>query len=111
MSHPVFSDFSAKLPEDLQKAFTNLIGLLGSSIPVASLHLDFAGSPESVKAEDADEASLKQLAESMVPRLLAQGTEKSRIADILCQIQPFKESTETSRKIINDIADREITND
>lgn len=111
LSHPVFSDFSAKLPEELQRTFTNLIGLLGSSIPVASLHLDFAGSPESVKAEDADEASLKQLAESMVPRLVAQGTEKSRIADILCQIPPFKESTEISRKIINDIADREITND
>lgn len=107
LAHPVFADFSGKLPEELQAEFASLIALIGSSVPVASLHSDFAGSPEEVKAEDADEQSLRQLAEAMIPRLLDQGTDGERIAEILCQVEPFKSASTVSRSVIGEILERE----
>ena len=107
LAHPVFADFSGKLPVELQAEFASLIALIGSSVPVASLHSDFAGSPEEVKAEDADEQSLRQLAEAMIPRLLDQGTDGERIAEILCQVEPFKSASTVSRSVIGEILDRE----
>src|SRR5690606_22055572 len=65
-AHPVFADFSARLPADMQNEFANIIGVLGSSVPIASLHADFAGCAEEVQADDADEAVLRQLARAMV---------------------------------------------
>lgn len=102
LAHPVFSDFSARLPVDLQADFTNVISLIGSSVPVASLHSDFAGAPEEVRAENADEPALRQLAEAMVPRLIEQGTARDRIVEILCQIEPFKSVASTAGDIIQD---------
>lgn len=110
LAHPVVADFSEKLPAELQAQFANLIGLIGSSIPVASLHSDFAGSPEEIRAEDADEQSLRQLAESMIPRLVEHGTDRERISDILCQIEPFKSAGGAARTIINEILDRKTGN-
>ena len=105
LTHPVFADFSEKLPENLQAEFANLIGLIGSSVPVASLHSDFAGSPEEVKAEDADEEALRQLAVAMIPRLIRQDIDRERIAEILCQIEPFKSTIGFSRDLIKEIID------
>lgn len=106
LSHPVFADFAARLPEELQAEFANLVGLIGSSVPVASLHSDFAGSPEEVRAEEADEQSLHQLADAMIPRLVEQGIERERIAEILCQIEPFKSAAAMAHGIINEKLDR-----
>lgn len=103
--HPVFADFSEKLTAKLQAEFANLIGLIGASLPVASLHSDFASSPEDVKAEDADEQSLRQLADAMIPRLAEQGIERQRIAEILCQIEPFKSASEVAKNMINEVLD------
>lgn len=106
LSHPIFSDFAARLPDELQAEFANLVGLIGSSVPVASLHSDFAGSPEEVRAEEADEQSLHQLADAMIPRLVEQGIERERIAEILCQIEPFKSAAAMAQGIINEKLDR-----
>lgn len=107
-AHPVFTDFAAKLRPELLDEFANLIGLVGSSVPVASLHSDFAGNPEDIRAEDADEQSLRQLAEAMIPRLVALGTSKGSISDILCQIDPFKSAGPAARTIIDEITEREM---
>lgn len=101
-AHPVFADFSARLPINLQADFANLIGLLGSSVPVASLHADFAGHPEEVKVDDAEDPAIMQLAQAMIPRLIEQGTDPDRIPDILHQIDPFRSSWKRSKPIIDE---------
>lgn len=100
VAHPVFADFSARLPEELQTDFANLVGLLGSSMPVAALHADFAGSPEDVHADVVEEPAMRQLAEAMVPRLLNQGINAERIVDILRQVEPFCSSWTVANRII-----------
>ena len=102
-AHPVFADFSARLPADLQADFANLIGLLGSTVPVASLHADFAGQAEEVKADEADEPAIIQIARAMIPRLLDQGIDPDRVPEILQQIEPFRSSWARSSAIVADI--------
>jgi hypothetical protein len=102
-AHPVFSDFSARLPSELQDDFANLIGLLGSTMPVASLHADFAGQAEEVKADDAEDPAMTQLAQAMIPRLIDQGIDSERIPEILQQIDPFRSSWSRAETIISSI--------
>ncbi|MFC0304015.1 ATP-binding protein [Rhizorhabdus histidinilytica] len=106
-AHPVFADFSARLPDELQADFANLIGLVGSSMPVAALHADFAGIPEEVLVDDVDEPALRQLAEAMIPRLLDQGITDDLIPTILKQIDPFNTNWPISEPIISDIIAKE----
>jgi hypothetical protein len=102
-AHPVFADFSARLPTDLQAEFATLIGLLGSTVPVASLHADFAGQPEEVRTDEAEGPAIIQLARAMIPRLLDQGTKADRIPEILQQIDPFRSSWTRAKPIIEEI--------
>lgn len=108
IAHPVFADFSARLPAELQAEFANVIGVLGSSIPVAALHADFAGSAEEVQVDTAEEPALRQLAEAMVPRLVEAGTDQDRIPDVLRQVEPFASNWKAALPIIEDIL-REVT--
>ena len=109
-AHPVFADFSARLPGELQGDFANLIGLLGSTMPVAALHSDFAGSPEEIRADDIDEQALRQIAEAMVPRLLAQKTDPDRIMEILKQVEPFTSTWAAAKPLIEQLIERENGN-
>lgn len=99
-THPVLSDFSARLPAELQASFANLVGLLGAAMPIASLHADFAGSAEEIRADETEEASLRQMADAMVPRLLDQGIDAERVADILRQVEPFNTNWVAGREAI-----------
>lgn len=108
IAHPVFADFSARLPADLQAEFANVIGVLGSSMPVAALHADFAGSAEEVQVDTAEEPALRQLAEAMVPRLVEAGTDQDRIPDVLRQVEPFASNWKAALPVIQDIL-REVT--
>lgn len=102
-AHPVFADFSARLPIDLQSDFANLIGLLGASVPVASLHADFAGNAEEVRADEAEDPAIEQLAQAMIPRLVELGTDPKRIEDMLHQIDPFRSGWDRAKPIIDKI--------
>jgi hypothetical protein len=110
IAHPVFADFSARLPADLQAEFANVVAVLGSSMPIAALHADFAGSAEDVQVDTAEEPALRQLAEAMVPRLVEAGTDADRIPDVLRQVEPFASSWKAALPIIQDVL-REVTSD
>ena len=102
-AHPVFADFSAQLPAELQPAFASLVGLIGSSVPIASLHSDFAGSAEDIVADEADIEAIRQMAEAMVPRLLAQDTDRERVLDILRQVDPFRSAWSAAQPVIENV--------
>jgi hypothetical protein len=106
VAHPVFADFSARLPDDLQAQFANVIGVLGSSMPVAALHADFAGSAEEVQVDLADESELQQVAEAMIPRLIEAGTDTTRIPDVLRQVEPFSSNWKVALPIIDNMLRR-----
>ncbi len=109
LAHPVFADFSARLPADMQDEFANIIGVLGSSVPIASLHADFAGCAEEVQADSADEAVLRQLAKAMVNALLDQGVERDEILDALHPVEMFRANWDAASDVIRQIIDDEGT--
>jgi hypothetical protein len=105
-AHPVLADFSARLTPELQNEFANIVGVLGSTVPIASLHADFAGSPEEVQADTADDAVLEQLARAMVRVMLDQGVSEEEILDALHPVELFKSNWTAAsaviRKVINE---------
>lgn len=104
-SHPVLADFSARLPTDLQNEFANVVGVLGSTMPVASLHADFAGCAEEVQADDADDAVLRQLAVAMVRKLREQGRNTEEILDALHPVEVFRKNWDAASAVIRSVAD------
>ena len=106
-AHPVFADFSARLPIDLQDEFANIIGVLGSSVPIASLHADFAGCAEEVQADEADEAVLRQLAKAMVGVFREQGLDTEQILETLHPIEMFRANWDTASSVIRQIISEE----
>lgn len=107
-SHPVFADFSARLPANMQNEFANIVGLLGSTIPIGSLHADFAGSAEQVQADDADEGILRQLAQAMVRVMQEQGKSIDEILDALHPVELFKTNWDAASAVIHQIANEGI---
>ncbi len=105
-SHPVLADFSARLPADLQNEFANIVGVLGSTVPIASLHADFAGSAEEVQADDPDDAVLRQLAGAMVRMLKEQGQTTDEILDRLHPIELFRTNWDAASAVIREIAEQ-----
>lgn len=104
-AHPVFADFSSRLPADLQNEFANVIGVLGSTVPIASLHADFAGCAEEVHADAADESVLRQLAKAMVGALLEQGLAADEILDALHPVEIFRSNWTTASAVIRQVID------
>jgi hypothetical protein len=102
-AHPVFADFSARLPAELQDEFANIVGVLGSTVPVASLHADFAGCAEEVQVDDADEAILRQLAKVMIPVLLEQGKNAEEILDHLHPVELFRSNWNAASAVIRQL--------
>lgn len=102
-AHPVFADFSARLPADMQNEFANIIGVLGSTVPIASLQADFAGCPEEIQADEADDAVLRQLARPMVELMLEQGRGGAEILDALHVVELFRSNWNVARTIIEQI--------
>jgi hypothetical protein len=110
-SHPVLADFSARLSADMQNEFANIVGVLGSTVPIASLHADFAGSAEDVQADEADEGVLRQLASAMVRMLREQGRSTEEILDSLHPIEIFRTNWQTASAIIRQITEEEYTHE
>lgn len=110
-AHPVFAEFSARLPTEMQNEFANIIGVLGSSVPIASLQADFAGCAEEVEADQVDEAVLRQLAKAMVGVLLEQGLGTDEIVDALHPFEMFRANWNTASAIIRKIISEEKTNE
>ena len=101
-AHPLLSDFSASLDPQQQAEFANLIGLLGSTMPVAALHADFSGSAEKVTTEVVDKEAARQMAAAIIPRLFEQGNDVARVEALVRQIDPFRDNwSETSSLVAN----------
>lgn len=102
-THPLIAAFSGKLSLVLQEEFATVVAAIGSTMPVASLHADFAGSPEDVRADDSDKTMLLQYARAVVPPLAQAGVSDEDILDQLHPIELFRNNWDLSQEIIRDV--------
>lgn len=94
--HPVLLDFAERLDPDLREAFMNCVRLVGSSLPVETLHSDMAGHAEKIRGASADEATVIQGVEAMFKRGLA----PRDVWTILRDVEPFASHGELVERII-----------
>ncbi len=91
IDHPVFKNFFEKLPADLKDGFTQCLRILGSGLPIETLHAELIGGAESVVADEVDEKDLSQMVHAMADVLSKNGIVGSALASSL-QSHPYLKS-------------------
>jgi len=101
--HPALSGFADSLPDEFRHGFWTCLKLVGSGLPMGSLHADMLGAAEDVHADEADFASLAVGAETAIKTLLGMGMTVSDAVDSLCANEPLHSHKEDVRKLAHDI--------
>ncbi len=86
--HPVFLAYAKQLPEHLSEGFERCVRLIGSGLPIDSLHAELVGNAEAVVADPVDEGDLEQMVLAMTDTLVASGVEFEILPDIM-KTYPF----------------------
>lgn len=102
LDHPVFRAYSSKLPDALVEGFEQCLRLVGSGLPIETLHAELVGNAESVSADSADDADLEQMVRAMADTLMSNGVSLEQLADTM-QSYPFlRENWVTASRILKD---------
>lgn len=94
--HPVFLDFADRLAPEMRQAFFNCVRLVGSSLPIETLHSDMAGNAENIRGAAADEETVVQGVEAMLKR----GIPPSDVRTMLRDVEPFASHRELVDRLI-----------
>jgi hypothetical protein len=105
VDHPAFAGFAASLPEELRRAFTNCIALVGASLPIETLHADMAGTAEQIVPDRVDEDTLVQAVQSTITMLLGARKDLKDIVAMMKDVDPFRSAWDDTQRIISNIID------
>lgn len=103
VEHPSISGFEESLPEEFRNGFRTCLKLLGSGLPMESLHADMLGGAEDVHADEADFASLSEGVETAIRALRGMGMTASDIVANLCSNEPLRSHKDAVRRLAEDI--------
>jgi len=109
VEHPSISGFEESLPIEFRSGFRTCMKLIGSGLPVESLHADMLGGAEDVFAEEADFASLSEGVETAIRTLRRTGMAMNDIVASLCSNEPLRRHREAVLILAQDIEDGELT--
>lgn len=107
--HPSITGFAESLPEEFRHGFKACISLLGSGLPVATLHADMLGGAESVESDETEFIELAEAAETAIRTLKESGMPNDEVLRILCSTEPFLKHKEAMRRLISDMEPGEIS--
>lgn len=100
LNHPVFSSYANHLPEDLRDGFYRCIRLVGSGLPIDTLHNELVGNPEAVVSAEAEIEDLRSLVYSLAETLLENGVKTDTIKDVM-QANPYlRDHWETTSELL-----------
>ncbi|HGG64436.1 MAG TPA: ATP-binding protein [Rhodobacteraceae bacterium] len=102
LDHPVFRAYSDKLPDELVEGFEQCLRLVGSGLPIETLHAELVGNAESVTADAAGEADIEQMVRAMAPALMSNGVSAEMLADTLQSLPFLRENWEAASQMLND---------
>lgn len=88
LDHPVFQAYRKQLPEEFVEGFEQCLRLVGSGLPIETLHAELVGNAEAVAADAADDADLDQMVRTMADTLIANGVSVLALTDTM-QSHPF----------------------
>ncbi len=96
--------FNSALPEHLRVDFAQVLHAIGAGLPMDSIFADLAGSPEQVKPESLDDATLQSFFAITWSVLLARGIGEAGIPEMLRAVEPFRSNWDRTETLIERIA-------
>lgn len=88
LEHPVFQTYAEQLPEDLREGFERCLRIVGSGLPIETLHAELVGNAEAVTADETSANDLEKLVYSLAVTLMENGVPSEALSDTL-QSNPF----------------------
>lgn len=88
VEHPVFRTYAEQLPEALREGFERCLRIVGSGLPIETLHAELVGNAEAVTADETSSTDLKELVYSLAVTLMENGVSSEALSDTL-QSNPF----------------------
>ena len=101
--HPVFQEFALRLPDDLRGDFSNILELIGSTLPMETLFADLGGDPGTVSENDTEEEALRSAVVATYTHL-KQTLSHEVIKTMMQAAQPFRSQWEPTLEIIDHLA-------
>ena len=100
LDHPVFCSYANQLPEDLKDGFYRCLRLVGSGLPIDTLHIELVGNPEAVVSAEAEIEDLRNLVYSLAETLLKNGVNTDAIKNVM-QANPYlRDRWETANELL-----------
>lgn len=90
LEHPVFSDFSQRLSDDMRSEFSKILEMAGATIPIDSLFADVSGSPEKVTNAKMSDEGFFEVVVTTFNTLRLGGLSAIDIRDMLSVAEPFR---------------------
>ena len=102
LEHPVFRTYAEQLPEGLLEGFERCLRIVGSGLPIETLHAELVGNAEAVMADETSANDLKELVCSLAVTLMESGVPSDILTDTM-QSNPFLRARwETAAPILED---------
>jgi hypothetical protein len=103
--HPVFIDFSERLPEHLRTDFRHALELAATSIPIDALFADISAYPGNVAGSWMAEDTLIHIVETTYASLLALGFTSENAMELMRVTDPFREKWDAVFQQINKLTE------
>ncbi|MEP3847550.1 MAG: ATP-binding protein [Paracoccaceae bacterium] len=88
LEHPVFRTYAEQLPEELLEGFERCLRIVGSGLPIETLHAELVGNAEAVAADETSANDLEELVYSLAFTLMESGVPSDTLSDTM-QSNPF----------------------
>lgn len=83
LDHPVFRTYAEQLPDELREGFERCLRIVGSGLPIETLHAELVGNAEAVTADETSVADLEELIYSLAVNLLENGMSTDTLTDTM----------------------------
>ncbi|WP_397471250.1 ATP-binding protein [Rheinheimera sp.] len=100
LDHPVFSSYANQLPEDLKDGFYRCLRLVGSGLPIDTLHTELVGNPEAVVSTEVEIEDLRDLVYSLAETLLKNGVNTDAIKNVMQATPYLRDRWETANELL-----------
>lgn len=104
--HPVFADFSERLPDELKTDFKRVLEMAATSIPIDALFADISASPEHVSGSEMADDTLAHIVKTTFEALRSTGIDPDDAMQMMRATDPFRESWPLVSDELNKILER-----
>ena len=91
LEHPIFRAYYDQLSEEFREGFERCMRILGSGLPIETLHAELVGNAEAVTVDETSAADLEELVHSLAVTLVENGVPSGSLSETL-QSNPFLRS-------------------